>query len=317
MDAETMQTEETNEAEINETQEVEQDLASTDEVAQPEAQLEGEEAEPVESEFTPDFTYKALGEEKEIPENIRSLISDQESNEYWKKTFSKIDAFDQIAEKKDHYKNEAARYAQEFEAFKSEKQDVLNQVDMYNHFVEKGDQLSALAALGVNQDAIIQTAVQLLEAQEKGQPIQDPSVNIQLKQYEDRVAQYEQQFQQRETEQALNQINNIVAENSDVVSAFDSQLGEGAFMKQLFEYGAMREMQGAVLTPDQAVNEFISKYCVGFKNAASQAPVETTEQPQVKAPAKPGTASIKTLTGGSSASVVKKRPSRISEIGKN
>lgn len=109
--------------------------------------------------WTPNFKYKAGGEEKELPEWVRSSIKSQEHEKYLREMHEKIDGFDKL--KSTHTKVES-----QFKQILPEYQTLRGTVEKVLQFRESGDIEGVMELIGIPKQAVAKWMLKELQIQD-------------------------------------------------------------------------------------------------------------------------------------------------------
>jgi hypothetical protein len=209
--------------------------------------------------WSPDFKYKANGEEKELDERVRSVIKDKETEEWIKKVFAKADGIESIQSQREHYRNQ-------YNTLQEEAGKVLDAVD-------KGDYRGALQSLGVNTQDIGQVMTglgfrkedvikyayglaQLTPEQEMAQARQR-----ELEQYNreqtSTTEKLNQKLYQADVQLKTFELKSVLSspEVTPLVDAFDRQHGKGAFWDQVCQRGEYYNLKQVDKSTQELVEE--------------------------------------------------------------
>lgn len=224
-----------------------------------EAPLAAEEAAPVD-EYSPDFSYRVLDSEKEIPEEFREFIKSKELEDKFRDLHTMAGSADYFKEKLTKTKESAEEATANFNTMKTF-------VESIQNLAEK-DVDTLFQVLKVNPESVMGYAKRYLDVQEmspadQARYEQDQQIRAENYQNQQRLSQIEQQQQhqmlmnhQQQMEQALSQ-----GEVEAFRREFDSRMGEGAFKSHVMEYGNQVYNQSKTNVPPlQAVMDTYNKF---------------------------------------------------------
>lgn len=200
--------------------------------------VEGEQAASQEPAWTPDYKFKASGKEHEIGEMYRPLIKSQKELDEIKRLHEKAYGLESLEQNRNALKKQISEYTPQIEEYGR----VKNRLNRLSHYVANKDFDSFFSDLEIPEVALVEWMKQKVEMAQNPQLAQHYEKNRQLanKQYEQnmQLEQYKSQVAQVETEQAYNYVNSVVSQQAaDVAQAYDSKLGEGAFVDLVIDKG--------------------------------------------------------------------------------
>jgi hypothetical protein len=243
-----------------------------EEIPDQEASGDGEPTPEVPS-YEPNYNYKVYGEEKEIPEEFRSLIKDKESEELVRSYLSKADGFEPLKSK-----YESART--ERDDFKGKYGDLSGEIQKLNHFI-KNDRLSAYEMLGISQDMLLDDASKLItvremEPEQRKEWEEQRNINAQNFDFQEKVSFLEQQNQELMRKQQEFELDQVLSRGdvSTVQQHYDQKFGPGAFKRKvIFNAANVYNQTGDDLTPERAVSQIVDEYTqlgLSFNQQAQQ-----------------------------------------------
>ncbi len=229
--------------------------------------------------YTPNFKYKFMGKEQEIPELLRGVIKDPESEKVVRELVEKSQGLDAIKPKFMEVQNEHHKLTSG-----------LSQLDKH---LERNPQTGEIKNLGKFASAFGLTDKDIFDYTEKRiKYLQaDEKVRQQLDADETRAEQFErlqqenatlqQTFQQTETAQRAQQLDQIIAHPQISPVADRHPGGKAGFYRDVAQHAFVVEVQSGgqtLLTPEQAVLSYIQS-----RGLAAQAPAASVT-PQTPAP---------------------------------
>lgn len=114
---------------------------------------------PVTPAYTPNYKYKAALQEKELDEFWRPLVKDADSEKKVKAIFSKVDAFDFVNQKREHFEKE-------YNSVMTDYSNLGGTVTKFNQAVKENDLSSAFRVAGITRDQVFQWTQQQLAIME-------------------------------------------------------------------------------------------------------------------------------------------------------
>lgn len=267
--------------------------------------------------YVPDFKYKVYGQEKEMPESVRSLIKSKEDEEYFRDLFTKADGVEAMKAHREHYRKQ-------FNELQSEVSKVLD-------MTEKGDLAGALSTIGWNPKDIAKTAQAL--GWDKRQIIeyayQLANLTPEQEQYQNQLRQAEQeklnlakQQQQLQTQLEQFQVQTRQAELQSALSspevapikeAYDKIYGPDAFEHEVIKEGQWHFYARKVDMPVQQVVREILERARRIVQPQSQQQV-STPQVQPTPQRREDLPVIPAMGSGSSRAPVSKKVTSIEEM---
>lgn len=251
---------------------------------QPEVESEEETTESEEpKEYVPNYSYKAMGEEREIPDWAKGAIKDSKTEEEVRKVFAKADGLDHYAEK--HGKLETS-YAELQTEYDSKMRDAVQLAKVVQNFNQKvassdmGQRHSALVDAGIKDDQILDVARHILELR-KLTPQQRQAYDHsfvkerEVSQYEERIASQDQKLKSIEFNQAKAQLDAFASTKADLVKEYESREGVGAgdFTKDFIDFGAtLQNRLGKELNFDEAFLQFKKIHNLGAAKPTAPKP---------------------------------------------
>lgn len=276
--------------------------------------------------FAPEFKFKVMDKEHEIPEMFRSLIKDPDSQKAVKDIFERAYGLDPVKGRMKEYQTQLGDIKPKLQAFEAG-------VNELRTFVQKDDFDSFLKYLNIPEEKMLQWAVNKAKYMEL--PPEQRQVQDAKRAAEERLYQLEKQNRDLET-QFVEQKNHAKVTDlrteltkpdiTNFSKAYDQRVGkEGAFIEAVIEVGkaAYFGSQGKVdLTAAEAVQRVVA-LAGGFPSQQTgAAPVLPAQGVQTEAhgsgagsPGKKNT--LPNLAGKSATSVSKPRFKSLDEIRKH
>lgn len=272
---------------------------------------------PEKAAFVPNYKFKALDAEHEIPEALRAAIKDADTEKQVRELMLKSIGMD-------HIKPKYQEVRQKYEEVNSAYSNINKEIQELRSFVQKDDFDSFFEKLNIPQDKILQYAVKKVQYGELP-PEQQQAIEAR-RDAERRASMLEQQNQQL-SEQAMSQAVEakrwslqMVMQRPDVSSfaeAYDKARGKpGSFQEVVIRTGeAAYYTRQKDLSPDEAVKEAMELIGPMARAQAAQAtPAQQQAAPAAQAPAKPPV--IPNVQGRSSVSPTKKAPTSVEDLKK-
>lgn len=268
-------------------------------------------------EWSPNFKFKVMDKEHEIPEGWRSLVKDAKTEKEAKEIFEKAYGLDFVKPKYQESR-------QKLQEVQGEHAKVLDSINQARQHYQKSDFEQLFSHLNIDENKVLQYFINKAKMMELP-PEQQAA--IQGKREAERRAEIaSQQAQQAQTHQ-VKELENLTQELfdaelerpgvKDFISQFDARLGkEGAFVEEVIRRGNFYwEKDGRYVPPSKVVPEvlrlagFSANAPVGAQAAGAVA--AATQSPQTKVIQPP--ASIPAISGRSTAPMPQK-PKSIEDL---
>ena len=232
-------------------------------------------------EYTPNYSFKVHGEEKEFEDWAKGLVKDKETEEKFRDLMTKAYGIDHIKQDRDTLRESVTQLqevSQKYETMQSN-------LDILNEYLNSGNLDSFFKTLNIPEQSIMQWAAKRIQYAEM-----DPA---QRAEYDRAVAAQSQAvLYQHENQNISSQLEQIQHERrmfeldqhltkpdvSGLVQEYDSRVGKpGAFREAVRERGIFHAHVNNVDIPvEQAVNEVLQM--VGMnKGAQATAPNSVTQ----------------------------------------
>lgn len=282
--------------------------------------------------YTPNFKFKASGKDHEIPENFRSLITDEKMEKEVKSLYQRAYGADALIEKNTKLEGRLTETSQERDSVKGAV-DSLRHVysEAVKHPSEGGNLLKLdqfFRKLKIPTDVILQYAASKVQL-EQLPPDQRDAIVARLQAEEKNQAltteQGQSQGQQLETVRRLRAFELSEELSKPDIKAiaedFDKRMGKtGAFKEAVRSFGEMAWYRQKVdLPPDQAVQKVIEEYGLKVPEASPGAPSKAPNAPaagQTRPVVQRTTKVIPNVQGKSNLSPLKDKPRSIDDIKK-
>lgn len=217
-------------------------------------------------EYVPNFKYKAVGEEFEFDEDIKSLIKDKDSEERFRSIFAKAKGLEFYEEKHKKLEDSHNNLTVEYESKMRDATELATIVNEFNSQIASknvGDQHRALMNAGLDEQSILNIAKQILDIRELS-PQQRQAYNNQfeqkdaIKQYEQRFNAQEQQMQTLARQNAEAQVTGFLATQNDFMNEYEALEGKkaGDFRNDFISYGQYLISKGVDADLNAAMEEF-------------------------------------------------------------
>lgn len=208
--------------------------------------------------YTPNYKYKALKEEKEIPEWARGIVTSADSEKQVRELFERADGLDPVKQHRDILVNENKQFREHVLPFYQEAQQALDHA-------RKGDLDSFFQTVGLSEAAILKYALHRIQLRDKPEALaahdQARELRLQNATLQQQVEAANQQYTQYAVQQKSNELESTLSkpEISEAVQAFDARMGKpGAFRAEV-----IRRAQAAYAatqqdpTAEEAVGEML------------------------------------------------------------
>ena len=242
---------------------------------------------PAEEEWKPDYSFKVLDKVHEFDEEIRPLIT-KENHTKIKDLYERAYGLDHVKGNYEKAKTELTDYKQKVDEY-SPRIEKYNEVEknlkILGSMIEKGDLDNVFGELGINDQAVMEYAVNKLKMQElpQDQKIQyQNQVRNRSNEYHDKVKQedYNQSIHKQSVDLRNQQVDFALQlpDVTEFVNKFDTLSSKpGAMREEIFKRGALAfQTQGLDKAPIEIINEIMSQYKPFLNNGTPQ----TQEVPQ-------------------------------------
>jgi len=240
----------------------------------------GEEEAPAEPAFTPNLKYKAFGQEHDIPEKFRGLITDPESEREVHQVFERAHAFDR-------YKATLTQLDADIkQKIVPELQFYRQTKDNFNALLQKGDIFGVLGKMGMPREKVLQAVADRIrieqlppeqreayDAREHAQAISEQAAS--------QIQQMQLRMQNLESLAKHSAIQSTFARGDvrSVADDFDKRVGQtGSFEALVRDHGALLYSQGKDITPEEAVQAVMQRFGLSVPAQPAAAPAKTPQQ---------------------------------------
>lgn len=241
--------------------------------------------------YQPNYKFKVMDREHEIPEGFRSIIKDAETEKQVREIFEKATGID-------HVKSERTQLRDEFRNYRSQSEPIMKLAQEFNHYRQTGNTGAALQVLGLSKQEVLRWAVQEVQKEElspEQKRLYDEREAQARSQYarDQQLAEMQSQFQALQVQQRQTELSHALSrpDVASFVSQFDQRNGQDAFKNEVIARGKMYWFSyNRDVPPDQIVGEIMQKF--GAQQAMSgpqAAPTTTAPRAQGKVPVIPNT----------------------------
>lgn len=304
----------TNEEEADQAEETQTE--ETNEEEQPADESSKEDAPDVEvteeNEYSPNYKYKVLGQEMEIPENLRAFIKDAETEKTFRELFEKAGAVD-------HFKGKTKYLTETQKELESKVGHFEQSVEELRTLYSSGDMDGFFQKLEIPEEKIMQWAI------EKAKFYQLPEherAKIQAQKQQETYQREAFLQNQREVAQYRNYIREIktrdveaTLQRPDVVQyaqEFDKRAGKpNAFVNEMIRRGKEAWDQGQDLSAMEVAQSIMNFWRFTDQGQPSQAAQSSGVVPRRKEPPV-----LPNVSGRSSSAVKGSKPTSIEELRK-
>lgn len=212
--------------------------------------------------FTPNFKYKVAGQEKELDKFWQSFVKDADSEKKIKDVLTKVDAFEFIKGKKDHFENQYNTLSGDYEAMSST-------VNRFDQSVKGGDLSSAFRIAGIPKEQVFKWVHQQLQfeglpPEQKAQIEAAENARSQQFDLEDKFSRMEKQYQTQAVQARTMQLDMALMkpEVAAIASAWDQNAEAGFTFRDTVAQEARRVYyeSGQDLSPEQAVAMVMNRF---------------------------------------------------------
>ena len=221
--------------------------------------------------YEPDYTYKAMGEEYEFDDKLKSIITSKEDEENWRSIMSKAKGLEHYEAKHKRLEDSHAQLQAEHENKMGDAYELAQVVSNFNQKVGSNDlglQFKALQDAGLSEDKILNIAQHVLNIR-KLDPQQRTAYENQYVQ-QDQLNKFESAYQSQQTQiaelkkqQAESTLNSFLSDKQDFIQEFEGrdELAKGTFATRFIQFGLdLEKAEGKPLELGHAFDKFKKLY---------------------------------------------------------
>ena len=239
--------------------------------------------------YVPNLKYKVAGQEKDLDPFWHPLVKDPESEKKVKELLSKVDAFDFVKGKKDHFEQQYATLNGDYEALSTT-------VNRFDSSLKNGDLTSAFRIAGINKEQVFKWVNQQLQYMElppeqRAQIEAAENARAQNFDYEEKLSRMENQYQTQAVQTRTMQLDMALMkpEVATFATSWDQNAEPGFTFRDTVAQEARRIYyeSGQDLSPEQAVAMVMGKFgrfVTAGEAAGVQPPQAATPAPRVQTP---------------------------------
>lgn len=218
-----------------------------------------QEAVPEVPQYTPNYKFKAMKEEKEIDEWARPLIKDADSEkkvrEIWEKAYGL-----------DHFKSKFEGTSQERDQYKQAYQGIFGDAQQLFKARDAGDMETVFKKIGMSPEKVYQWVWE--KAQRQNLPPEQRQMYDELDQKKQREWQLASQneeltqnYQQMASQARAAEVDFVLArpEIYETRKRYDDTNGEGSFRQLVARFGVMHHMQNGQDAPAEQIVDAVMK----------------------------------------------------------
>jgi hypothetical protein len=286
-------------------------VPSPDPVVTPEV-----EAQPT---FAPSLKFKVMEEEKELPEYLKDVITDEQREKELKDIWTKAHGLDHAKPKHVALQEEHTKLQQTHQGLQNELQTLMGEIQEARQCYQEGDLDAFFEKFSVEEEKVLQWAYNKAQLSQLP-PEQRQAHDQRQAALRDAREAKKQNFQigseaSKQLSAATEEMISIVFERPDVKTyreAFDALPGRkpGSFEKMIRKTGNSFWKEGKYLPPSQVVKEFMEEWPLG-----ALAPAATGAPPASGAAApKDPLPTIPNVSGKTAVSPVKSKINSIKDL---
>lgn len=211
--------------------------------------------------FVADYKYRADGKDMEVPEYLRPLIKDKESQEKVVQMLKKHDAFDSVSSRRDQFRTErddARATVQKYEGA------IQNMRQTY----QRGDIDGFLKLCEIPEEQMLKWATEkakyyMGDEAYRAQVDRDNQLRQTSWAKETQVNEYQTKYQEMEARQLQTEFNYemLKPEVSSFVASFDKQFGNGAFVNEVKNRGELAYLrEQKTIAPSEVIQGIMKQY---------------------------------------------------------
>lgn len=257
----------------------------------PPAQAAGDAGVP--AEYTPNYKFKVMDEEKEFDEWLRPVLKDADTEKKVRELYEKAYGLDYVKPKYEGLKKD-------YDTMKGTWDTVSSDLKKLGNLVKNQDYGSFFSAFNLKDEDIMRYALERLEYYEMPEDKRkaydaQAKRNVELENLRQENERLSSQAEEQETAKLNSEIDAAVgAEHvKSLAKAFDARAGKaGAFRSAVVAHAiAQFQLHGKDLAPNEAVESLIQMY--GLSSVQAQEPqgeeaaAETAQQPPERKPTLP------------------------------
>ena len=291
--------------------------AQATESSEPEASGEEESTVPVTEEYTPNYSFKVMDEEREFDDRVRGYIKSKEDEEYFRDIMQRAYGLDYVKKDRETLREENTSLQEVRGQFDT----VVNDLQNVGRFVQNGDFGNFFDSMQIPREKVYQWVLEQAELQrlqqenpqQYNQYMRNQNVlnqNYQLQQERDMLIKEQQATR---VSQIHNQMDYEMSQPDvqQAASVFNERVGNpDAFRQEVINRGrAHYARTGVDLPPAEIINQVMM--LGGFQRG------QQVQQPQHQTPSQPRPRrEVETLpnVSGRSTSPVKKKPRSFQDL---
>lgn len=279
-------------------------------------------ADLVTDQYTPNLEYKVGDEQRTFDERISSLITDKDSEEYFRDLVERAHGLDIVKESRQKFRDENAALQERAAQFDTVQKDLQN----VGKYLQNKDFGNVFDSLQINKEDVYEWVLKQAEIQRmaeenpqgydqymRQQSIQEQ--NYQLQQQNEHLMQQTQSFQATQLQSEMqNEFSR--PEVSSAAEQFDARMGrQGAFREEIINRGRMHfSKTGVDRRPSEIINEVVEMLGFGHSNAPQSQQTDPVPQPTSVQPKPRRTIETMPNVSGRGTSPVKKVPGSIADL---
>jgi len=272
--------------------------------------------------YSPDYSFKVRNDDFEFDEKLKPFITSKEIEDHVRELYTKSHGIDYLKKGLDEKSSAINQLTSNHTQLKEEYDAMMYGFNKLDSMAKK-DFTNFQKSLKISDDIILNRAAEILEYQEADQ-FKRQEIDRLYRERMDGYSKENELMQLQKQNEVLYRNQHDIAFNqafndpqvSGFKEEFDSRMGEGAFEKQVREFGSVVwNTQKKYIPPHEAVNAIMGRYSpfIGGQptNGVSSQSETTTHKTVADAP-KP----IPNLGGGKSANPTKRKFKSLAEMRK-
>ncbi len=252
--------------------------------------------------FTPEFKYRADGKDLEVPDYLRTLIKDKDSQEKVVNMLKKHDAFDTVSTRRDQFRTERDEARSRVSNFETA-------ISTMRNTYQRGDIDGFLKLCEIPEDQMLKWATEkakylMGDEHYRRQIDQDNTLRQTAWSKDSQANEYQSKYQEMEARQLQTEFNYemMKPEVSSFAESFDKFAGkQGAFIEEIKNRGELAYLrEQKTIAPSEVIQSIMKQYST-VTQAAQKPPVAGSNGPAAKVVVKPTSkvATIPTVRGTS------------------
>lgn len=212
----------------------------------------GETLQPQPPAYAPNYAYKVLKEQREIPEWARGIIKDQDSEKRARDLFERADGLESVKADRAELQKRVQHYEGDIIPFARQAHEAIG-------YLEKGDLDTFFERVGLSEMDVLKYAHRRLEL--KQNPAEAAAhesarqASLQNAELQRQLTESQSGYRQLAVQQRQFELNAYLGrpDIAPLVAALDSRMGPGTFVAEVIRRGQLAALEGKDLPIDEVV----------------------------------------------------------------